>query len=57
MPTSNKLATRPLMLILPVVGVVTLERIFSKVLLPAPLRPMMPTASPWLISKLMSWRL
>ena len=37
------------------VGRVTRARIFSSVLLPAPLRPMRPTTSPSLTSKLMSF--
>ena len=36
-------------------GSVMRLNIFNKVLFPAPLRPMMPTLSPWLISKLMSF--
>ena len=36
MPTSNKLATLPLIFIDPLVGDVVLLNIFSKVLLPAP---------------------
>ena len=52
-PTSSKLETRPWMSISPVVGQVIRERIFSSVLLPAPLRPMMPTTSPEWMSKSM----
>ena len=37
---------RPLTLTCPLVGAVTRERILSSVLLPAPLRPMMPSTSP-----------
>ena len=50
-PTSSRLATRPLMVTRPAVGSVMRERIFSSVDLPAPLRPMMPTTSPRLTSK------
>ena len=50
-PTSNKLATRPLMLIFPVVGVVTRERIFNSVDLPAPFFPMIPKTSPFSTEK------
>ena len=55
-PTSRRLATRPLSLITPCVGAVTLERIFRSVDFPAPLRPMTPTVSPRLISMLTSSR-
>src|SRR3954468_19946248 len=41
---------------LPLVGSVTLEISFSKVLLPAPLRPRIPTTSPCATSKLTSSR-
>ena len=41
-PTSSRLATRPRMLMRPLVGSVMRLRIFSRVDLPAPLRPMMP---------------
>jgi len=37
---------RPLICTLPLVGAVIRERILSSVLLPAPLRPMMPRISP-----------
>jgi len=53
-PTSSRLATRPLMVTRPVVGSVIRLKIFNSVLFPAPLRPMMPTASPRRISKLTS---
>ena len=46
MPTSSSEPTRPWISAQPVVGSVMRERIFSSVLLPAPLRPMMPTTSP-----------
>ena len=51
MPTSSRLATRPLIATRPVLGSVMRDRILSSVILPAPLRPMMPTISPRLISK------
>ena len=51
MPASNKLALRPLIETRPVVGSVIRLRIFSNVDMPAPLRPMMLTTSPCLISK------
>ena len=54
-PTSSREAMRPLALMLPVVGPVTLERIFSRVLLPAPFFPMIPSTSPCFTSKLMSF--
>ena len=50
-PTSSSDPTRPLVTPRPVVGGVIRARIFSMVLLPAPLRPMMPTVSPARISK------
>ena len=43
MPTSSSAPTRPRISRSPSVGSVIRERIFSSVLLPAPLRPMMPT--------------
>ena len=46
MPTSNKLATLPLMSTFPVVGLVILLNIFNKVDLPAPLLPIIPNLSP-----------
>ena len=49
-PTSRSEPTRPRRRATPSVGSVIRLRIFSSVDLPAPLRPMMPTASPWLIS-------
>ncbi len=55
-PTSSRLPTRPWISALPVVGSVMRERILSSVLLPAPLRPMMPTTSPASTSKLTSFR-
>ena len=45
-PTSSRLATRPRISMRPWVGSVMRLRIFRSVLLPAPLRPMMPTTSP-----------
>ncbi len=54
MPTSSSDPTRPWIDTVPCVGSVIRERIFSSVLLPAPLRPMMPTTSPARTSKLMS---
>ena len=56
MPTSNKLATRPFILIEPEVGSVMRLNIFNKVLFPAPLRPMIHTLSPWFISKFISFK-
>ena len=53
MPSSSSAATRPVMCTPPVVGCVVPVIIFSSVLLPAPLMPMMPTASPGLTVKLM----
>jgi len=61
-PTSSRLATRPLTLTWPEVGAVPRDRIFSRVVLPAPLRPMpalslaegMPRISPCCTSKLTS---
>ena len=53
-PTSSRLATRPRILTRPSVGSVMRERILSSVILPAPLRPMMPSTSPRLTSKLTS---
>ena len=50
-PTSSSDPTRPFVTPRPVVGGVMRARIFSIVLLPAPLRPMMPTVSPARISK------
>src|SRR5690606_6564627 len=52
--TSRSDAMRPFTLKLPVVGLVTLLSSFKSVLFPAPFRPMMPTASPCSISKLIS---
>ena len=46
MPSSSSAATRPCICTLPSVGVVVPVTIFSNVLLPAPLRPMMPSACP-----------
>ena len=46
-PTSRSEPTRPRIRAEPTVGSVMRARIFSSVLLPAPLRPMMPTTSPW----------
>src|SRR5271157_5042895 len=45
-PTSSRLPTRPWTSTSPSVGSVIRERIFSSVLFPAPLRPMIPTTSP-----------
>ena len=53
-PTSSRLATRPRSTTRPAVGSVIRLNIFSSVLFPAPLRPMIPTASPCLISKFTS---
>ena len=53
-PTSSRLRTRPRSSALPDVGSVIRLRIFSKVDLPAPFRPMIPTTSPGMISKLTS---
>ncbi len=49
-PTSSRLPTRPRISARPVVGSVIRDRILSSVVLPAPLRPMMPTTSPGAIS-------
>ena len=57
MPSSSMAATRPCTCTLPVVGSVVPVIIFSKVLLPAPLMPMRPTASPGVTVKLMSCRI
>jgi hypothetical protein len=46
MPSSSSAATRPVMVTLPVVGWAVPVISLSSVLLPAPLMPMMPTASP-----------
>ena len=54
-PTSSRLPTRPPSSIRPVVGAVIRLMILSNVLLPAPLRPMIPTTSPQFTSKLTSW--
>ena len=51
-PTSSKLATRPLISTRPTDGSVIRDSTLRRVDLPAPLRPMMPTTSPLLISKL-----
>src|SRR6185436_10089695 len=53
-PTSSRLDTRPSRSMCPRVGGVIRERIFSSVLFPAPLGPMMPTTSPTCTSKLTS---
>ena len=53
-PTSNKLAIRPLTFIEPLVGPVTLDNTFNKVDFPAPFLPMIPKISPFLTSKLIS---
>src|SRR2546429_993706 len=55
-PTSINGATLPRIATLPRVGCVTCASIFSRVLLPAPLRPMMPTTSPGSTEKLTSSR-
>ena len=47
-PTSSSEPTRPVTSAQPVVGSVIRERIFSSVLLPAPLWPIRPTTSPLL---------
>src|ERR1017187_3120197 len=54
-PTSSRLAIRARTTTHPSVGSVIREMIFSKVLLPAPLRPMIPITSPWATSKLTSF--
>ncbi len=54
MPSSSRAATRPCMQTLPVVGWVVPVISLSRVLLPAPLMPIMPTASPGATWKLMS---
>src|SRR5579859_5879169 len=46
--------TRPCTEAVPMVGLVMRVRIFSKVLLPAPLWPRIPTTSPFMMSKLTS---
>ena len=51
MPSSSSAATRPSMKTEPVVGCVVPVMSFSSVLLPAPLMPMRPTASPGLTEK------
>jgi hypothetical protein len=53
-PRPRKEATSPATVTVPEVGRVTPERIRSRVLLPAPLRPMMPSDSPTGIEKLTS---
>lgn len=53
-PTSSRLPTRPARSARPRVGAVIRVRIFSRVDLPAPLRPMMPSAVPGATSKLTS---
>ena len=50
-PTSSSEPTRPRTRTWPSVGGVIRERILSRVDLPAPLRPMMPTTSPSATSK------
>src|ERR1051325_4181692 len=50
-PSSSIDTTRPCTVIRPAVGLRTGPRIFSSVLLPPPLRPMMPTISPGATSK------
>src|SRR6266446_5134787 len=55
-PTSRSEPTRPRISACPFVGAVMRDRILSNVLLPAPLRPMMPTTSPFLTSKETSLR-
>jgi hypothetical protein len=49
-PTSSSEATRPRSRTSPRVGAVMRDKILSSVDLPAPLRPMMPTASPGAMS-------
>ena len=51
-PTSSRLATRPRSVDAAFGRLGDAARIFSSVLLPAPLRPMMPRTSPRLTSKL-----
>jgi hypothetical protein len=53
MPSSSIAATRPPMVTLPVLGAAVPVISLSSVLLPAPLMPMMPTASPGWTSKSM----
>src|SRR2546428_381169 len=50
-PTSRSEPTRPSRTTDPVVGSVIRDRIFNSVLLPAPFRPITPSASPWRTSK------
>src|SRR3990170_5622686 len=54
-PTSRRLARRPRTLTMPSVGSVMRDRILSKVLLPAPLEPMMAKVSPASTSRLTSF--
>ena len=56
MPTSSREPTRPNTSAYPVVGSVIRERIFSKVLFPAPFLPISPITSPWNTSKLTSFK-
>ena len=56
MPTSSRLATRPVISMRPLVGSVMRERTFKSVDLPAPLRPIIPTLSPRFTSKETSLR-
>ena len=55
-PTSSSVPTRPNMSAVPRVGSVIRESTLSSVLFPAPLRPMMPTISPFLTSNVTSFR-
>ena len=50
-PSSSKAATRPLVWMLPLVGVSVPQIICKRVDLPLPLHPIMPTVSPFLTSK------
>ena len=54
MPNSRMVATVPLFCTQPADGEITSTIILSRVLLPAPLRPINPTASPGRIAKLTS---
>src|SRR6476661_6982931 len=49
-PTSSSDPTRPSRSTVPVVGSTMRDRILSRVLFPDPLRPMIPTTSPWTTS-------
>ena len=53
-PSARMGASLPSMVVVPWVCVVIPQRICSSVVLPAPLRPMMPTHSPFCTAKLTS---